>query len=64
MNVHLVVAEGEDSIARVIDRKADDHDSMKAAMRAAMIRNAGKSADRKVEYIPSHKGTIPSWLTA
>lgn len=64
VNVHLVVAEGEDSIARVIDRKADDHDSMKIAMRAAMIRNAGKSSARKVEYNPQHKGTVPSWLTA
>lgn len=63
VNVNLVVAEGEDSIARVIDRKADDHDSMKIAMRAAMIRNAGKSSARKVEYVPNHKGSIPSWLS-
>jgi len=63
VNVHLVVAEGEDSIARVIDRKADDHDSMKAAMRAAMKRNAGRSSARKVEYQPNFKGSIPSWLS-
>ena len=63
VNVHLVVAEGEDSIARVIDRKADDHDSMKAAMRAAMKRNAGRSSPRKVEYQPNFKGSIPSWLS-
>lgn len=63
VNVHLVVAEGEDSIARVIDRKADDHDSMKVAMRAAMKRNAGKSSARKVEYKPNFKGSIPQWLS-
>ncbi len=62
VQVHLVVAEGEDSIARVIDRKADDHDSMKAAMRAAMIRNKGRDSARRVAYRPTHKGTLPSWI--
>lgn len=60
--VHLVVAEGEDSIARVIDRKADDHASMKTAMRAAMRRNAGRSSVTKVPYKPTHKGKLPSWI--
>ena len=64
VNVHLVVAEGEDSIARVIDRKADDHASMKKAMRAAMTRNKGKSSATKVAYLPTHKGKLPSWLNA
>jgi hypothetical protein len=62
VQVHLVVAEGEDSIARVIDRKADDHDSMKIAMRAAMARNAGKKSATRVAYEPNHKGRLPSWL--
>jgi superfamily II DNA or RNA helicase len=62
VNVHLVVAEGEDSIARVIDRKASDHDSMKAAMRAAMQRNQGRSTGRKVIYNPIYKGSLPSWI--
>jgi len=62
VQVHLVVAEGEDSIARVIDRKADDHVSMKTAMRAAMKRNTAMSSATKVTYNPQHKGSIPSWL--
>lgn len=62
VQVHLVVAEGEDSIARVIDRKADDHDSMKVAMRAAMARNAGRSSATRVAYQPTHKGKLPSWI--
>lgn len=62
VQVHLVVAEGEDSIARVIDRKADDHDSMKIAMRAAMARNAGKKSATRVAYEPNHKGRLPSWI--
>jgi hypothetical protein len=62
VQVHLVVAEGEDSIARVIDRKSDDHASMKVAMRAAMLRNKGRESARRVIYNPTHKGTLPSWI--
>lgn len=63
VQVHLVVAEGEDSIARVIDRKADDHSTMKAAMRAAMKRNNGTASNVRVAYNPTHKGSVPQWLT-
>jgi len=62
VQVHLVVAEGEDSIARVIDRKADGHDEMKTAMRAAMRRNDGKSSATRVAYEPKVKGKLPSWI--
>lgn len=62
VHVHLIVAEGEASIARVIDRKADDHDEMKIAMRAAMRRNDGKVSATRVAYEPKHKGTLPPWL--
>ncbi len=62
VQVHLVVAEGEDSIARVIDRKADDHDEMKIAMRAAMKRNDGKASATRVAYEPKHKGRLPEWI--
>lgn len=62
VDVHLIVAEGEDSIARVINRKADDHDSMKRAMRAAMGRNKGTASATKVIYNPQHQGKLPSWL--
>jgi SNF2 family DNA or RNA helicase len=62
VHVHLIVAEGEDSIARVIDRKADDHDDMKIAMRAAMRRNDGRVSATRVAYEPKHKGSLPSWI--
>lgn len=62
VEVHLIVAEGEDSIARVIDRKADDHASMKAAMRAAMQRNKGRESQTRVAYRPTHKGKLPAWI--
>lgn len=62
VQVHLVVAEGEDSIARVIDRKAGDHASMKTAMRSAMARNKGQSHATNVAYVPTHKGKLPTWI--
>jgi len=62
VEVHLIVAEGEDAIARVIDRKADDHAAMKAAMRAAMHRASDKSVSRKSSYLPQHNAQVPTWL--
>lgn len=61
VQVHLIVAEGEDAIARVIDRKADDHATMKAAMRAAMLRATEKTVSRKTSYQPNHKAGVPAW---
>lgn len=61
VQVHLIVAEGEDAIARVIDRKADDHATMKAAMRAAMARATEKAVSRKTSYQPNHKAGVPAW---
>jgi hypothetical protein len=60
--VHLVVADGEDHIGRVIDRKADDHVSMRAAMVAAMQRSMGIEAQRKVAYRPTCAGRLPAWM--
>lgn len=63
VQVHLVVAAGEDNIGRVIDRKADGHADMKQAMRAAMLRGTSKAERVKIAYSATHKGNIPSWLT-
>lgn len=62
VHAHLVVAEGEDAIGRVIDRKAGDHAKMKAAMNSAMHRALGRSAGVKVAYDPQHFARIPEWL--
>lgn len=64
VEVHLIVAEGEAEIGRVIDRKATGHASMKAAMRQAMIRAQGKISEVKVPYQPTHNGRLPKWLSA
>jgi len=61
VQVHLIVAEGEEAISRVIDRKAGDHATMKVAMRAAMLRANERSVTRKTSYQPKHKAGVPAW---
>jgi hypothetical protein len=62
VHVHIMVAEGEDQIGRVIDRKAADHDTMKRAMAAAMQRTRSVESQVKVSYNPTYKGEFPTWL--
>ena len=62
VNVHIIVAEGEDQIGRVIDRKAADHASMKSSMVEAMRRAVKRGAAKRVSYNPTFKGVIPKWL--
>ncbi len=64
VDCHLIVAEGEDQIGRVIARKSADHDSMKKAMRAAMRRANSQEALRRTPYNPRHYGRMPQWFTA
>jgi hypothetical protein len=59
---HVIVAQGEQAIGRVIDRKAADHASMKAAMAKAMRRSTERSAATKVAYHPTHTGRLPGWM--
>ncbi len=61
VEVHLIVAEGEEAIARVIDRKANDHAAMKAAMRSAMLRASEKAVSRRISYNPNHRASAPAW---
>lgn len=63
VDCHLIVAEGEEQIGRVIDRKSADHAKMKRAMAAAMKR-AAKSVTVKDAYNPQHNGRLPAWLSA
>ncbi len=62
VEVHLIVAEGEEAIARVIERKADDHIVMKKSMREAMARANDQTATRRTSYLPTQKAKVPAWL--
>lgn len=63
VEVHLIVAEGEDQIGRVIDAKADGHKAMKTAMAAAMKRaKRACQEDQKIKYNPQIVGRFPKWM--
>lgn len=64
VKVHLIVAEGETEIGRVIDRKATDHAMMKTAMRDAMRRAQGRAVITKVAYLPTAKARLAPWISA
>jgi len=61
---HLIVAEGEAQIGRVIDRKSADHIKMKRAMAEAMRRSMAAEAGVRVPYTPTHETELPAWLSA
>jgi superfamily II DNA or RNA helicase len=62
VQVHLAVAEGEDQIGRVIDRKSANHAKMKRAMADAMRRAMGREETTKVAYNPKHLARLPTWI--
>lgn len=64
VDCHLIVAEGEDQIGRVIERKSADHKRMKRAMSEAMRRAMAASAGVRVPYLPTHETELPAWLSA
>jgi hypothetical protein len=64
VDAHLIVAEGEDQIGRVVDRKAGEHAAMKQSMANAMRRDRGRASQVKVPYDPQHVGRMPAWLTS
>ena len=62
VEVHLIVAAGEDSIGRVIDRKGTDHAKMKRDMTEAMRRAMSEEATTRQPYNPQHSGSLPRWM--
>lgn len=64
VKVHLIVAEGEAGIGRVIDRKSSDHAAMKRAMRDAMCRATGRAEQTKTAYLPQHTARLAPWISA
>lgn len=63
VKVHIVVAEGEGEIGRILDRKATDHVKMKVAMREAMRRAKGTDAQTKTPYQPKQRTGLPTWMS-
>lgn len=63
VQVHVAMADTEREILDAITRKADDHDSMKAEMAAAMRRAAEHRMVRH-SYNPTVPLELPQWLAA
>lgn len=64
VEVHIVVADGEEAIGRVLDRKSEDHERMKSEMTKAMKRAMGQDSMRRAPYNPNHDGELPRWIAA
>lgn len=62
VDVHLAIAEGEETIGRSLDRKARDHARMQARMTAAMGRvQEGAGPLLLKPYSPGFEGRLPGW---
>lgn len=61
VHVHVAMADTEKAIFDAVRRKAEDHEAMKAEMRAAM-RRACVSVERQRPYDASRVMEVPSWL--
>ena len=62
VNVHIIVAEGEDQIGRVISTKAEKHDAMKQAMREANRRASSRESQVRIPYNPTAFAPLPKWM--
>jgi superfamily II DNA or RNA helicase len=62
VTAHVIVGDGEQQIADVIDRKAVDHKAMKTAMTAAMQRAVWHAGAAIRDYDPQHLGRLPAWV--
>lgn len=61
VHVHVAMADTEQSIADVLDRKTDDHGEMKLQMAAAMAR-ATNRVPAAVAYRPTRRVDVPQWM--
>ena len=61
VNVHVVIADAELPVWRVIEKKSGDHEAMKDHMKYAVF-SKGASSQVKIDYNPLYEATLPDWL--
>lgn len=61
VHVHVAMADTEKAIWDVVSRKADDHTTMKTAMRSSMAR-ATQRTHARAPYQPMCNVRVPSWM--
>ena len=61
VNAHVVIADSELPVWRVIESKAKDHEAMKSHMQHATF-SKGACSQVKIDYIPNHIASLPDFL--
>jgi hypothetical protein len=61
VHTHIACADTESAIWNVVSRKAGDHEAMKTAMTAAMLRTM-QSSNVLQSYNPSVEASLPAWM--
>jgi hypothetical protein len=63
VEAHVILAYTEQHLWNVVAGKAENHQTMNAAMLAATRRAQGRHSAMS-EYEPAHRGRLPAWLTS
>lgn len=61
VQAHIILADTEETIWRIIQRKQADHELMKNEMAAAM-RRATETRTVKIDYQPTMPANLPDWI--
>ena len=61
VQAHVIIAESEQAIWEVLQRKLEAHEQMKSAMKAAVF-NRGRESEVKAPYNPTKIDRLPAWL--
>jgi hypothetical protein len=59
---HLISSDDEAAIFQAVRRKAEQHDTMKAEMLAAVRRAQAREGIVKRAYQATHRAKVPAWV--
>lgn len=62
VQAHLISSDGEAAIFAAVRRKAEQHDTMKAEMLAAVRRAQSRESAVRRAYEAKHRAPVPQWL--
>lgn len=62
VKVHLISSDGEAAIFGAVRRKAEQHDTMKAEMLAAVRRAQSRESAVRRAYEAKHRAPVPQWV--
>ena len=62
VHAHLISSDGEAAIFGAVRRKAEQHDTMKTEMQAAVRRAQARARTTRRAYLPTHAAPLPKWV--